>query len=146
MGFDGLYSDLYFERNEDDIPDNEDNIVEESNDHSQDHPWFSRNQISKIEELKPDMIVISYCAVSGDAVYYRIDGEVYYDETNNARVKASKMRNGKVIFTCGLHLADHGIVPYDTGFWNSSNCLLKTRSKKTKFVRLPKARIFASEI
>ena len=71
MNFDDLYGNLYFERNEDDIPDNENEDENENKDDipdipegfSQDRPWFGKSQIRKAEELKFGMIVMSYCAI-----------------------------------------------------------------------------------
>lgn len=118
-------------------------IPKENNGLSRNRPWFSGNQIRNAEELKPGMIVIYYHGGSGDAIYYRIDGEVY-GESEDARVKVSEMKNGKVIFTCDIYLVDNSIVLYNNGFWNSANCLLKTRSKKTKLIRLPKDLLVAA--
>lgn len=131
MDFGDLYGDLY----EDDIPG-------ENGGSSRDRPWFSRNQIRNVvDELEPGMTVISYhyfgrCSGQG-VCFYRIEDNPY-EENNNWRIKVSEIEKGKVIFTNDIFLADYSVVPYNTGFWNHSNCLLKTRSKKTKSIRLPK--------
>lgn len=134
MNFNGLHGDLY---DEDDIPD----ISEENEGFSQDRPWFSKNQIRNVDELKPGMTVISYhysgrCSGQG-VCFYRIEDNPY-EENDNWRIKVSEIEKGKVIFTNDIFLADYSVVPYNTGFWNHRNCLLKTRSKKTKSIRLPK--------